>query len=354
MQKNADRKIYLDILRILAIFLVLFTHTGELGSKLYTITDKGFLRTAYLYLDCFRTINNPLLFMVSGALLLGKDESLKTVWKKRIFRFVIVLVLFTYLQAIVQCYHEHDFSNFSGSGILIQMLEKPIRFSYWYLYSYISFLILLPILRNIAIQIDHKMFIYILIIALITQDVFRILSCFLGISSINISLSTNSIYILYPLLGFYLDSHYNELQEKYKYVYQILAVMSLCGLSAAVWFSVQLYDRVGSWSEQYITLFYTITAISIFCIAKELTQFLLKKDIVNNKIILLLKKVSGATFGIYLMENILEYFTLPVYNFFRPVMPSIFACLLYLLVTMILGTIVINILKKVPLLNILL
>lgn len=42
---NHYRKIYLDILRVLAIFLVLFTHTGLNGNKLYII------------LDCFRTIN---------------------------------------------------------------------------------------------------------------------------------------------------------------------------------------------------------------------------------------------------------------------------------------------------------
>lgn len=40
MQSN-NRKIYLDGLRILAIFLVLFTHTGTNGNKLYMVVSGG-------------------------------------------------------------------------------------------------------------------------------------------------------------------------------------------------------------------------------------------------------------------------------------------------------------------------
>ena len=71
---KTSRKFYLDILKVMAIFLVLFTHTGLNGNKLYTVTTKGMLQTVYTMLDCFRTINNPLLFMISGALLLRITE----------------------------------------------------------------------------------------------------------------------------------------------------------------------------------------------------------------------------------------------------------------------------------------
>ena len=93
-ETKKQRKIYFDLIRIVAIFLVLFTHTHELGSKLYTLREGDFVRLFYITLDCVRTINNPLLFMISGALLLGRDESVGQVCKKRILRFVIVLFVF--------------------------------------------------------------------------------------------------------------------------------------------------------------------------------------------------------------------------------------------------------------------
>lgn len=344
-----ERKVYLDILRILAIFLVLFTHTGEKGSKLYTIVNNNFLRVVYLYLDCFRTINNLLLFMISGALLLGKDESIKVVLKKRILRFVIILITFTYIQSLFQCICEHSFSDFNFSRVFIQLLENPIRNTYWYIYSYISFLIVLPILRKIAIELNYKMFIYMMILSIVSQDIFRIISCLLNIDAINITLFINQLNVLYPLLGFYMDVYYEELSAKYKYSIYWMLFITLLGLSSAVWFSLKTYNEIGIWSEKYITLFCTSTATTVFCVVRKITQFLQQRNMIKK--VTTIKNISGAMFGIYLMENILECITISVYKSLNSIMPSIFACIIYLIVTMVIGTIIINLLKKNSLLK---
>ena len=94
MHKNTTREVYLDMIRIVAVFLVIFTHTGDIGSKLYVFGDYGTLRNAiYIMADIIRCINVPLFFMVSGALLLGKKEAYKTLLKKRVLRYAIVFIL---------------------------------------------------------------------------------------------------------------------------------------------------------------------------------------------------------------------------------------------------------------------
>lgn len=348
--KKVDRKVYLDILRIFAIFLVLFAHTGTMGNKLYTTTENSMLRIMYLYFECFRTINNSLLFMISGALLLKKEERLGTLWKKRVLRFIAVLVISTYMQAILQCYQEHSFLSFSAINVFRQMLVKPIKSSYWYLYTYIAFLIVLPFLRSVAQRMDHKIAVYLFVISIVTQDLFSI-AYYLGVGPINISLFTNLIYILYPLLGYYIDSHYEELRKRYKYILQVLTVISILGLSLAVYFSIQTYRGTGNWSESYIILFDMVRAVWVFCIFKEIIGSLTRKKSISDKGIWLLEKISGATFGIYLTENILESITIHVYRTFDKHMPSILACLFYLIATMALGTIIINLLKKIPILK---
>lgn len=208
VRDSFNRKVYLDILRITAIFLVLFTHTGIRGSKLYTVTNNNFLRYIYVIFDCFRTINNPLLFMVSGALLLGKEETIKEIWKKRVSRFLIVLIVFTYFQVIYNCIINGTFDGFNIKDIFINMLNSPVRTSYWYLYSYISFLVMLPFLRKIAVNINEKEFIYLFLLTIITMDLFPLICIVFNIERINFSIFLNSFTTVFPLFGFYIDKNW--------------------------------------------------------------------------------------------------------------------------------------------------
>ncbi len=166
---KSKHKVYLDLLRILAIYLVLFSHTGLIGNKLYTTASNKALQILYAMFDCFRTINNPLLFMISGALLLGKNENLDVIWRKRVLRFMVCLLLFSYVQAIWNYYCSPNVDEFNPWNIFKKLLSGPIRSQYWYLYSYISFLVMLPFLRNIAQQMNDVQFKYLLALTLIVM-----------------------------------------------------------------------------------------------------------------------------------------------------------------------------------------
>lgn len=79
---------YLDSLRVFAVFLVLFTHTGTIGNQIWSVTNNKLLLFISLPLDAYRCINTSLFLMISGALLLGKNESLRVLYKKRILRMI--------------------------------------------------------------------------------------------------------------------------------------------------------------------------------------------------------------------------------------------------------------------------
>lgn len=58
----------LDIIRITAIIFVLFTHTGSMGSKIYTSLEPyGLYYIFCLSLDVVRMICVPLFLMISGS-----------------------------------------------------------------------------------------------------------------------------------------------------------------------------------------------------------------------------------------------------------------------------------------------
>ena len=55
------RHIYLDIIRIVASYLVIFTHTCELGSRLYVFGDYSIKRTMiYIMADALSCVCAPL------------------------------------------------------------------------------------------------------------------------------------------------------------------------------------------------------------------------------------------------------------------------------------------------------
>lgn len=81
-QKKTNRKSYIDLLKIMAIYMVLFNHTKDKGFILFTIAQGSKLYPFYLFNAIWIKIAVPLFFMTSGALLLGKEESIGQILKK--------------------------------------------------------------------------------------------------------------------------------------------------------------------------------------------------------------------------------------------------------------------------------
>ncbi len=154
-KKSSSRKSYYDFLRIFAIFFVIYNHSA--GFHLYlgynTVGVEEFL---HICLSVFDKIAVPLFFMISGALLLGKTESILTVLLKRASRVVLVLIFFTLLTVYMRflCYKEVYDTETIVRGLL--QGDLPHAFPYWFLYAYLGFLIVLPLLRKIAQNLETR------------------------------------------------------------------------------------------------------------------------------------------------------------------------------------------------------
>lgn len=141
-----------------------------------------------------------------------------------------------------------------------------------------------------------------------------------------------------------------QLYKKYKWFYPLLLVISITGIGAAALLTIWNFNKTGIWEEKYITMFYSIVAVFIFISIKQLSEkFFNKVNMYNKKIIYeIVKFASGTMFGIYLLENMLEAVTNFVYIWLSGFMPSIIACIIWIIVTMFFGVIIIGIIKKIP------
>ena len=85
------RLVHIDIIKIIAMYMVLFNHTGNAGFTYFTeVLDKPGWE-AYLAFSVFIKIAVPLYFMCSGAFLLKRSEPYEALLTKRIIRFVLIV-----------------------------------------------------------------------------------------------------------------------------------------------------------------------------------------------------------------------------------------------------------------------
>ena len=93
-----QKNVYLEIVRIFAIFFVIYVHTGTDASEYYMMAGNSFSYVLSLILYCIGQASVPLFFLISGAVLLHKEESLKTVLMNRALRIFILIMIFGFIQ----------------------------------------------------------------------------------------------------------------------------------------------------------------------------------------------------------------------------------------------------------------
>lgn len=142
-----DRKSYLDLIRIIACFLVIYVHTAS--ANVQTPISQVF--------NVLSRCNVPLFFMISGATLLGKNESIKDIWTKRIPRIVLLIIIFGVLGLIAQM-------NFDIKTYFKLIASNQVVYYWWYLFAYLAALICLPFLRAMAQNLKREGYVYLLVL----------------------------------------------------------------------------------------------------------------------------------------------------------------------------------------------
>ena len=164
--------LHMDVLRIIACLMVVFNHTNERGFMRLSSDELG---SASFFLDTFMSTvckaGVPLFFMMSGALLLGREESLS-----RIIRILVDLIVFSLLYFWIDT--KLVGQEFSLSSTLKMMISSNY-WHLWYLYAYIVFVISLPVLRKLVKGMDESGAKYLFVLAFVYMAVYPILKVFL-------------------------------------------------------------------------------------------------------------------------------------------------------------------------------
>lgn len=352
-QKNT-KEAYYEWIRLISCFFVIFNH---LKGYVLFMNSSGVKQVFYMAISVITKINVPLFFMVSGALLLEKQEDIVTVLKKRVSRICMVILFFElgiYTECCLYALVQGRDYEFTVKRFVYGMFAKNLdeTGAYWYLYAYLGFLLLLPFLQKIAKQMSRSDFYALLGLHFSICSLLPICNLFLRLTG-NGSLSiaeefsvplASTAAFFYPLTGYYLDRKIG-IQGTFGRRKMGIVAAALAGLFLSC-LCVYFGGDVG---ENYISLFDYQLAMTVFLLVKYVVT--VRFPVLSaGRISAAVCFAGSLTFGIYLLDH---YFKLILYNsyemFAEGFLPSIFASFGWCVISMFLGGIVTCILKKLPL-----
>ena len=284
--------LYIEFLRAIAVLFVIFNHTGGDGFRLFLKYPAGSIQYwTCLSVSIFCKFAVPVFFMISGALLLGKDEPLKVLWKKRIARMAIVLVTVSLMYYFAECLL---IGPTPFEGFLRRLYGSAIKTHLWFLYLYIAFLMTLPFLRMMVQKMEVKHFYYLIGLAVL----FAILS-YIGLGTewpeVYYKLKPAwvlSAIVLYPCVGYFLEQRVDERCYSVKQLVILWAAnISTIAITGA------LIMRIGEGDDRY-DIFGLINSICVFYTAKLLFMKWHPGKVVK----WIINALGSSAFGVYLIH----------------------------------------------------
>ena len=345
--------VHLEAFRILAIYWVMFNHTGQNGFFLFSIAQKSPLYWFYLFMSIACKFAVPLFYMVSGSLLLKKEESIGAVYKKRFLRMLIILIVTSVFYAI------YDFiktgTPFELTSFLKTLYSSRASTALWYLYSYLAILMMLPLLRKLARNLVLNEYIYLAAMSLLFVGIIPILQYRLILDEVTINsylrgalFTTTSI--VYFMMGYFFEY---VLPEKYYTVKNAVIglILSVICIAICCYMTNFRAEITGECIESVSQVFHnSLIAIPTYTIYFSGKLFFMKKQI-PQKIQKVICLVGSTTFGIYLLERMLRTETKVVFTTLRPMIRTMPACLIWIAVAFLLGFVITLVLKKIPIIG---
>ena len=351
------RDFSLELMRIIAIFFVVFIHTGDSGYFLFSTFEVGsFWYWFYMPISIFSNFAVPIFFMISGAVLLKKEESITTILKKRVLRIGIDILAVNLIYYVFDLINGNipflGFSNLIDFGMLL--LSGKIRPFIWFLYSYLVFLILLPFLRKVvklASIHEYKYLFCVSIIIMSVKPVFELLS--LNHYELNNAFNTIiSNILLYPLLGYCIYYQFDEKRIRYRKL-GLLWIMNVIGVAISCLLCFYRMTKTGETTETQAQQFHSM--ISIF--NSSLLFITIKKICSSAKIYKVKKAVlvlGECVFGVYLFHVL--FMNLNIMDSIKNVMVSntvfpLTMCLLYCVIIFSLSMLLTFLMKRIPIIR---
>lgn len=318
-------------------FFVVFNHTRNLGYSLYTELESGFAYWASLSMSILCKIAVPIFFMISGGLLLGKQETLKQLFSKRILRYVAVIFIFTFLQYL-RIVRVHPEGGFHPTTWLLYCYTGNIIEPYWFLKAYLSMLLILPFLRLLVSVMTKREYLYLIGIKVIIT-VISLIYIYTGYTA-NISFPFHVDIIFYSLIDYFLMNILEQNECRY------LNTKGLAGL-LMVFLALAVFqaNHFFKYYERYVDDFHTVY---VWILAALVVLLVKKIKITGTVVQKMICAMGSCVFGVYLIEDVVRNQVQRMVPVITPFLGRFWAGIVFTLLSVLISMLAIYLVRKIP------
>lgn len=316
-KKRNERNISLDIIRIIAVLLVIMIHTSDGFVTQHKPSSREF--AAGNVFDSVAMIAVPLFVMLSGALMLDEERTItvKGLFRKNIRNILLLLVFWSTVYSLV---YNLLLPLVHGKTLSLRTILMDVitgHFHMWYLYMILGLYLITPFLRAFTKRGDKKLVLFFISISLCTQFLLPLINMFSLLSGelkhmyryvTMCYLQFFGGYAAYYLAGWYIVHVGISQRAKRMVVYGVGLVSLLTAF---------LYVRfTGDYEMGYYNM-------SLFSFAYTVSLFLAVSRLrikAGDKVRKVLAALSKMTFGVYilhplfmdLVDRVMPYTGMPV------------------------------------------
>lgn len=318
---NKKHNINLDIIRCLALLLVMSVHLGT-----HAITMNSKQAFIFMLIETISMSCVPLFIILTGFL--TSNHKIKLTDKKYYSRLITRILIPYLIVGIVVVLFKRFYlgENIGFLSGLFYILSFPEYF--WYINMYIGLFLLTPVLNiiwnNINSKKDSKVLIGILVFLTIAPSFTNIYNFLSPEWWGDLSLSENYNQILphwwimlYPITYYFIGAYINRYQNDIKRIKWQKIALVLVGTS--ILFALYNFWRshgstlvLGQWFEYY-GFEHSTTAVLIFCMILSMNFSRIKEA--PRKWIM---RLSELSFGAYMTSWLVDNFLHPKFNEIAP------------------------------------
>lgn len=288
MNKKHDWR--LDLIKVIAIIMVLYNHLYCYDFILsYKMDEIHFIHYLLLIPSIICKCGPVLFFMVSGVVLLGKNEPYRVILKKRAVRILAIMVMISVIKGIC-----------GGSGMLI--LQTFMGGLNWYLYAYLAFLLMLPVLRRIAQNFsDDEWKWYIVIVVILNcalaymAEFEQSFSTFSNMPMIAAPWASASWHIVFPLLGYGIYHKRYIIKKNWLYAGSGIALLGAMG-----GIIIDMRMNGGNNFEMMNQFFNVLPSCTFFYLVTGIGE---RETVCVKNLKQIALKIAPLTFGMFLIDT---------------------------------------------------